>query len=192
MSAACRGAPALTSQQRGRGLHDQETNTSSRDSGLHGGVHDRRRWRGQCVDGCRTTEDGELHGRVTEFNGLVVGRDGGLRDRPDRRNLHRARLQRGSEGGCTERTGFISDELRHLTCSPPCSIGAEFIADDLIKIRTAHETAAPRRDEIDTTIRMYMAQQYGVDDKVLFEQVDLNGPSVDSMFVDVGAAHRQT
>jgi hypothetical protein len=56
--------------------------------------------------------------------------------------------------------------------------------------RYGPRTRPQRRDEIDTTIRMYMAQQYGVDDKVLFEQVDLNGPSVDSMFVDVPFACR--
>jgi hypothetical protein len=68
--------------------------------------------------------------------------------------------------------------------------GAEFTADDLVKMRTAHESMARQRDETDATIRMYMAQQYGQDDKVLFEQVDLNGPSVDSMFVDVPFACR--
>lgn len=62
--------------------------------------------------------------------------------------------------------------------------GAEFTVNDLVQMRAKHETQAQRR-EIDTTIRMYTAQQYGVDDKVLFEQVELNGPSVDAMFVDV-------
>lgn len=63
--------------------------------------------------------------------------------------------------------------------------GAEFTVATLLDMRKMHETQAHRRKEIDTTIKKYTAQQYGVDDKVLFEQVDLNGPSVDSMFVDV-------
>lgn len=62
--------------------------------------------------------------------------------------------------------------------------GAEFTADELTQMRVKHEIRARRR-EIDITVRMYTAQQYGVDDKVLFEQVELNGPSVDAMFVDV-------
>lgn len=68
--------------------------------------------------------------------------------------------------------------------------GAEFTVDALIEMRETHETQEKRREEVDTTIRKYTAQQYGVDDKVLFEQVDLYGPSVDSMFVDVPFACR--
>lgn len=63
--------------------------------------------------------------------------------------------------------------------------GAEFTVEALIGMRKTHETQAKRRDEIDKTVQKYMAQQYGADDRVLFEQVDLNGPTVDSMFVDV-------
>ncbi|MGW1741258.1 hypothetical protein ACWCPQ_20915 [Nocardia sp. NPDC001965] len=68
--------------------------------------------------------------------------------------------------------------------------GAEFTVSDLIEMRKTHEAQAKRCDEIDKTIQKYMAQQYGADDKVLFEQVDLNGPRVDSMFVDVPFACR--
>ena len=67
--------------------------------------------------------------------------------------------------------------------------GAAYTVDDLVEMRTTHEEQARRR-EVDKTIRLYTAQQYGVDDKVLFEQVDLNGPSVDSIFVDVPFACR--
>ncbi len=62
--------------------------------------------------------------------------------------------------------------------------GAEFTVSDLVQMRTKHEALATRR-AVDVTIRKYVAQQYGIDDKVLFEQVELNGPSVDAMFVDV-------
>ncbi|NMM91901.1 hypothetical protein B2J88_47805 [Rhodococcus sp. SRB_17] len=68
--------------------------------------------------------------------------------------------------------------------------GAEFTVETLVDMRKAHEKQVQRRDEIDTTIKMYIAQQYGVDDRVLFEQVDLTGPSVDSMFIDVPFACR--
>jgi hypothetical protein len=63
--------------------------------------------------------------------------------------------------------------------------GSDFTVTDLTEMKVAHEKQSQRREDIDTTVRKYVAQQYGVDDKVLFEQVDLNGPSVDSMFVDV-------
>lgn len=68
--------------------------------------------------------------------------------------------------------------------------GAEFTVQMLVDMRKEHEKQVQRRDEIATTIRMYVAQQYGVDDRVLFEQVDLTGPSVDSMFIDVPFACR--
>ncbi|MGH7487940.1 MAG: HNH endonuclease, partial [bacterium] len=63
--------------------------------------------------------------------------------------------------------------------------GAEFTVEALIDMRKMHETQAKRRGEIEKTVQKYVAQQYGADDRVLFEQVDLNGPTVDSMFVDV-------
>ena len=54
----------------------------------------------------------------------------------------------------------------------------------LISMRERHEKRAKRRNELDTTIRKYVAQRYEREDQVLFEQVDLYGPSVDSMFVE--------
>lgn len=68
--------------------------------------------------------------------------------------------------------------------------GAEFTVKDLIEMRETHEKKAARRSAIDTTIRKYTAQQYEADDRVFFEQVDLYGPTVDSMFVDVPFACR--
>lgn len=68
--------------------------------------------------------------------------------------------------------------------------GAEFGVETLVKIRKDHEDRHDRRERIEATLRAYSVQQFGVDDKVLFEQVDLNGPSVDSMFVDVPFACR--
>lgn len=63
--------------------------------------------------------------------------------------------------------------------------GAGYAVDDLIDMRRKHENRQSRREQIDKTLRAYVGQQYNKDDKVLFEQVDLNGPRVDSMFVDV-------
>ncbi|MCC5578219.1 HNH endonuclease [Microtetraspora sp. AC03309] len=63
--------------------------------------------------------------------------------------------------------------------------GAGYKVDALIKMRSDHEKQQARRDRIGNTIRAYLADQYTFDNKVLFEQVDLHGPSVDSMFVDV-------
>lgn len=68
--------------------------------------------------------------------------------------------------------------------------GAGYSVSDLIKMRVSHEQQQQRRERIETVLRAYTAQQYRVDDKVLFEQVDLNGPSVDAMFVDVPFACR--
>lgn len=63
--------------------------------------------------------------------------------------------------------------------------GNGYDADALIKMRQDHERQQERKEQIEKTVRAYIAEQYKFDDKVLFEQVDLHGPSVDAMFVDV-------
>nr|MDT0664084.1 hypothetical protein [Micromonospora sp. DSM 115978] len=63
--------------------------------------------------------------------------------------------------------------------------GAGFSVEALIVMRTKHEQQQERKKQIEETLLAYLAEQYKFDDKVLFEQVDLHGPSVDSMFVDV-------
>lgn len=57
--------------------------------------------------------------------------------------------------------------------------------DTLVNMRRNHEEQQERKKQIEQTIRAYVAEQYTFDDKVLFDQVDLRGPSVDAMFVDV-------
>jgi len=47
--------------------------------------------------------------------------------------------------------------------------GAAYTAADLISMRERHEKRAKRRNELDTTIRKYVAQRYEREDKVLFE-----------------------
>lgn len=68
--------------------------------------------------------------------------------------------------------------------------GANYTVKQLIQMRDKHEQWQMRREQISKALRSYVGQQYNKDDKVLFEQVDLNGPSVDSMFVDVPFACR--
>lgn len=68
--------------------------------------------------------------------------------------------------------------------------GAGYTVEQLVQMRTKHEKQQARREYIDKTLRSYVGQQYNKDDQVLFEQVDLSGPSVDSMFVDVPFACR--
>ncbi len=55
----------------------------------------------------------------------------------------------------------------------------------LVKMKRRHEEQQGRKDRITSTIRLYIGNQYEIDDRVLFEQVDLHGPTVDAMFVDV-------
>ena len=68
--------------------------------------------------------------------------------------------------------------------------GDAYDADALLQMKRRHEEQQGRKDRTTQAIRLYIGKQYTVDDKVLFEQVDLHGPSVDAMFVDVPFACR--
>lgn len=68
--------------------------------------------------------------------------------------------------------------------------GSGYSVDDLLKLKKDHEETQERKRGVEKTILAYLADQYIDDDKVLFEQVDLHGPSVDAMFVDVPFACR--
>lgn len=63
--------------------------------------------------------------------------------------------------------------------------GRAFTAKQLEKMKTDHEANHQRLEDLEDTINKYLGEQYSVDDKVLFEQVELRGPTVESMFVDV-------
>lgn len=63
--------------------------------------------------------------------------------------------------------------------------GDAYDAETLVAMKRRHEEQQGRKDRITSTIRLYVGNQYEMDDRVLFEQVDLHGPSVDAMFVDV-------
>lgn len=63
--------------------------------------------------------------------------------------------------------------------------GDAYDAETLVTMKRRHEEHQGRKDRITSTVRLYVGNQYEIDDRVLFEQVDLHGPSVDAMFVDV-------
>lgn len=63
--------------------------------------------------------------------------------------------------------------------------GDAYDADTLVTMRRRDQEQQGRKDRITQTIRLYVGRQYELDDRVLFEQVDMHGPSVDAMFVDV-------
>lgn len=65
--------------------------------------------------------------------------------------------------------------------------GAGYSVGVLVEMKRKHEGQQTRRSELDQTIRAYLGDRFGAEDQVLFQQVDLNGPSVDAMFVDVPA-----
>ncbi|MCU1615784.1 MAG: ATP-binding protein [Frankiales bacterium] len=68
--------------------------------------------------------------------------------------------------------------------------GSGYTVEALEKMRRDHERHQERLEYVEKIVTAYVSEQYEFDDKVLFEQVDLNGPSVDSMFVDVPFACR--
>jgi hypothetical protein len=68
--------------------------------------------------------------------------------------------------------------------------GIGFRVDELSKMRRRHESAVAKDERLERVYRAYLADRYDDDDQVLFEAVDLNGPSVESMFVDVPIARQ--
>lgn len=63
--------------------------------------------------------------------------------------------------------------------------GRGFTAADLEKMRDAHIKDFDRLEALEGTLNAYLGEQFGADDKILFEQAQLRGPTVESMFVDV-------
>ncbi len=66
--------------------------------------------------------------------------------------------------------------------------GRGYKVRDLIRMRRDHEQSAAKIERLQLVYAAYLADQWGQDNKVLFEAVDLHGPSVESMFVDVPIA----
>lgn len=106
-----------------------------------------------------------------------------------------AHIRSGSPGGPRYDPDYPSADIDKcenlmLLCPTHHSLidahnGDAYDAETLVKMKRRHEEHQGRKDRITSTIRLYVGNQYEIDDRVLFEQVDLHGPSVDAMFVDV-------
>lgn len=71
-------------------------------------------------------------------------------------------------------------------------LGRGYAASTLLEMKRKHEKLESRREGLDTAVRHYLNDQFNADDPVRFRQVLLDGPSVDSMFVDVPFACRDS
>jgi hypothetical protein len=69
--------------------------------------------------------------------------------------------------------------------------GAGHALKDLLKIKEAHERQQGRRAELEGALGAYLGDRYHVENTVQFQQADLRGPSVDSLFVDVPVGCRR-
>jgi len=69
--------------------------------------------------------------------------------------------------------------------------GAGHTVQDLIKIKSDHERQQEKRDALQATLRAYLGDRYSAENTIQFQQADLRGPSVDSMFVDVPVGCRR-
>ncbi|OZC62010.1 HNH endonuclease [Rhodococcus sp. 15-725-2-2b] len=69
--------------------------------------------------------------------------------------------------------------------------GAGYAVNELVKMKVSHEKNQERRDRLQSVLRSYLGDRYTAENTVQFQQVDLHGPSVDSMFVDVPVGCRR-
>ncbi|WP_241986696.1 NACHT domain-containing protein [Cryobacterium fucosi] len=69
--------------------------------------------------------------------------------------------------------------------------GAGYTVEALIEIKKRHEKNQSRRAELERTLRAYLGDRFAAEGSVQFQQVDLRGPSVDAMFVDVPVGSRR-
>ena len=69
--------------------------------------------------------------------------------------------------------------------------GSRFTVAWLLEIKSDHERQQKRHSELQTAIRAYLGDRYHAEDIIQFQQVDIHGPSVDSMFVDVPIGGRR-
>lgn len=69
--------------------------------------------------------------------------------------------------------------------------GIGYSVDDLIKMKSEHESNHDKRAALDSTLRAYIGGRYEAEGKLRFQQVQLNGPTVDSLFVDVPVGCRR-
>lgn len=69
--------------------------------------------------------------------------------------------------------------------------GAGYTVEALIEIKKRHEKNQSRREGLESTLRAYLGDRFVAEGSVQFQQVDLRGPSVDAMFVDVPVGSRR-
>lgn len=69
--------------------------------------------------------------------------------------------------------------------------GVGHSVEGLLKFKADHEQQQGRRSQLQATLRAYLGDRYYAENAVQFQQVDLRGPSVDSMFVDVPVGCRR-
>lgn len=63
--------------------------------------------------------------------------------------------------------------------------GSGYSVTALEKMKRRHEDQQERRSRLERAINAYLGDRYAADDAIQFQQVDLNAPSVDALFVDV-------
>lgn len=69
--------------------------------------------------------------------------------------------------------------------------GSGYAVKTLLKMKADHERNQVLREELQATLRAYLGDRYAAENTVQFQQVDLRGPSVDTMFVDVPVGVRR-
>nr|AXV46306.1 HNH endonuclease, ATP-binding protein [Arthrobacter sp.] len=69
--------------------------------------------------------------------------------------------------------------------------GAGYTVEALVEMKAKHERNQGQREALQTTLRTYLGDRYSAENSVQFQQVDLRGPSVDAMFVDVPVGCRR-
>jgi hypothetical protein len=63
--------------------------------------------------------------------------------------------------------------------------GGGYTVEYLLEMKASHEKNQQKRNAIEAPLRAYLGDRYTAENSVQFHQVDLRGPSVDAMFVDV-------
>lgn len=69
--------------------------------------------------------------------------------------------------------------------------GVDYSVEELLEIKKTHEKNQQRREELDSAVRAYLGDRFVAENSVQFQQVNLRGPSVDDMFVDVPVGCRK-
>lgn len=69
--------------------------------------------------------------------------------------------------------------------------GSGYTVDDLVEMKTKHEKNQGQRNALRAVLQTYLGDRYAAENSVQFQQVDLRGPSVEAMFVDVPVGCRR-